>query len=65
MKKFLLYTGVVLCLFGLFPFFKYVFDFDILSSYGQGYIFGKVLLIGIGIIMILYGSNALKFSKQN
>jgi hypothetical protein len=63
MKKFLLYLGIVLCLFGLFPFFKYIFDFNLLSSYGRGYILGKVLIITLGVTMVLYGSGVLKRSE--
>jgi hypothetical protein len=63
MKKFWLYLGIIICLFGLFPFLRYIFDFQVLSNYGKGFILGKVLIIVIGLSMIFIGSGVLKRTK--
>jgi len=53
MKKVLLYAGIIVCLVGLIPLVRYVFDYSQLSNYGKGYIWGKLLIIIIGMIMVL------------
>lgn len=55
MKKVLIALGIILCLTGLFPVLQYMFDFNILSSYGKGFILGKALLIFIGLSCIIIG----------
>ncbi len=44
--------GVTMCLIGIFPLFQYIFDYIELSDYGKGFIWGKVVLILIGIFLI-------------
>ena len=53
MKKVLLYVGVIVCLIGIFPLFQYIFDYAKLSDYGKGFIWGKVVIILIGLSLIL------------
>lgn len=55
MKRVLFYTGIVLCVLGLFPLLQYLFDYGKLSDYGKGFVWGKVLLIFLGGAMIFFG----------
>lgn len=52
MKKFLLIIGIAFLIFGLYPFVKYISDFQILSSYGKGFVIGKVLILVLGCSLI-------------
>lgn len=54
MRKVLLAIGIILCLIGVFPLFQYIFDYTELSDYGKGFVWGKavILLIGISLIVI-------------
>jgi len=52
MKKVLLYAGIVLCLIGIFPLIQYLLDYKQLSDYGKGFIWGKGLIILVGICLI-------------
>jgi len=51
-KKLLLISGIIVRLFALYPLFKYIFDYQQLSEYGQGYIWGKVFLLLFGLVLI-------------
>ncbi len=51
-KKLLLILGIIVCLFALVPLVQYVFDYQQLSEYGQGFIWGKVLLLVLGGLLI-------------
>ena len=62
MKKILLLTGVIVCLIGLLPFLRYIFDYAVLSDYGKGFIWGKLLILFIGISLIFISRNKRKAS---
>ena len=53
MQKALLYIGIVLCLIGIFPFLQYLLDYKQLSDYGKGFIWGKALIVFVGIFLII------------
>lgn len=55
MKKVLLYVGIIICLLGLVPLVEYLFDYNKLSDYGKGFIWGKGLMILIGICLVVIG----------
>jgi hypothetical protein len=55
MKKILVVTGILISLFGFFPLMRYVFDYNLLSAYGKGFIFGKSVLILVGISLVIIG----------
>ncbi|MEM6764232.1 MAG: hypothetical protein AAF655_04895 [Bacteroidota bacterium] len=55
MKKILFYLGLFLTLISLFSVLQYVFDYEILSAYGKGYLWGKLLLLVLGIVLIYFG----------
>ncbi|EOZ98127.1 hypothetical protein A33Q_1489 [Indibacter alkaliphilus LW1] len=48
MRNFILIVSLFLLAIGLFNFFKYVSDFNELSSYGKGYLAGSLIFILIG-----------------
>jgi multisubunit Na+/H+ antiporter MnhG subunit len=52
LKKLLLILGVIACLLALFPLLKFIFDYGLLTEYGKGFIWGKVLLLLFGIFLI-------------
>jgi len=62
MKKVALIIGIVLSLIGLFQGGRYFFDYNILTQYGKGYVWGSVLLLLIGILLIYFGLKKKKTS---
>jgi len=54
MRKLLLILGIALLIFGLYPFVKYIADFDILSSYGKGFVMGKILIFLLGGFLMFF-----------
>ncbi|MFT6814617.1 MAG: hypothetical protein ACJAZ3_000508 [Sphingobacteriales bacterium] len=61
MKKILLFLGILFCLISLFPFIKYLLDYSELSTYGKGFIWGKALILTIGISLVIL---SLKIKKN-
>lgn len=55
MKKVLLFVGVILVLLGVFQGGRYIFDYELLSSYGKGYVIGSGLLFLLGVLLIYFG----------
>lgn len=55
MKYILLGLGLLLILLALVSLGQYVFDYGDLSSYGKGFIWGKVLILSLGIILTYLG----------
>ncbi|MBW3469482.1 hypothetical protein [Arthrospiribacter ruber] len=43
--------ALLVLVIGLFNFFKYVSDFELLSDYGKGYLSGSVIFILLGGIL--------------
>ncbi|NND06484.1 MAG: hypothetical protein HKN87_08890 [Saprospiraceae bacterium] len=54
MRKMLLILGIMLCLIGTYSLVEYTFDYGELTDYGRGFIWGKALVILIGISLILF-----------
>jgi multisubunit Na+/H+ antiporter MnhG subunit len=52
MKKVLLFFGVIMCLMGIFPLIQYSLDYTKLSDYGKGFVWGKVVILLVGISLI-------------
>ncbi len=52
MKKIGLIIGVFLLILGLYQGGKYVVDYSFLSSYGKGFVWGSLLLIIVGSILV-------------
>ena len=56
MTNVVLFTvGILFVLLALLQGWRYVSDYEVLSSYGKGYIWGNVLLLVVGILLILAG----------
>jgi len=49
MKKVLFYLGILLCILGFFPLLQYALDYNSISDYGKGYVWGKVVILSIGV----------------
>ena len=52
MKKLLLILGIILVLASLFSIGQYIGDYEVLSEYGKGFIWGKILLLAAGATLI-------------
>lgn len=55
MRKIALITGIILSLTGFFQGFRYFFDYNILTQYGKGYVWGSILFLIIGFVLIYFG----------
>ena len=55
MKKIGLITGIILTLMGLFQGARYLFYYNDLTAYGKGFVWGSVLLILVGVLLIFFG----------
>lgn len=55
MKKALVIIGVIFCLMGLFQGYKYILDYNLLTEYGKGYVWGASILFVIGVFLIVLG----------
>jgi len=63
MKKTALIFGTILTLIGFFQFIRYLTDYNILTSYGKGYVWGSAILLIFGIGLLLVG--LIKSKKRN
>ncbi len=63
MKKIALITGIILSLVGFLQGFRYFSDYNILTQYGKGYVWGSVFLLLIGLGLIYFGIR--KKKKKN
>ena len=55
MKKLLLVLGIIVVIASLIRIGQYVADYQILSDYGKGYIWGHVLTLAVGALLIFFG----------
>ncbi len=55
MKKVLLIIGIVLSGVSLYQVSQYILNYNMLSEYGKGYVWGSIILFLIGVILILLG----------
>ena len=65
MKKVALIIGVVLSLIGFFQGFRYFFDYNTLTHYGKGYVWGSIFLLIIGLVLIYFGFKRRKPAHNN
>lgn len=63
MKKTALIFGTILTLIGFFQFIRYLTDYNILTSYGKGYVWGSAILLIFGIGLLSVG--LIKSKKRN
>lgn len=55
MKKIALILGIMLTLLGVFQGFRYLFDYNTLTQYGKGYVWGSMFLLITGLVLISFG----------
>jgi len=54
MKYFLIIIGSLFCLASLSRISLYIIDYNQLTNYGKGYIWGNILLLILGALMLFY-----------
>jgi len=64
MKKWIVAIGTLFLLLGILQFFKYFSNYNILTQYGKGYVWGSGILIIIGIILIIAGTKKKVIEKS-
>ncbi len=64
MKKWIVAIGTLFLLLGILQFFKYFSNYNILTQYGKGYVWGSGILIIIGIILIIVGTKKKVIEKS-
>ena len=52
MKKVLLIAGIIILALGVIPLMQYALDYNDLSNYGKGYVWGKIFIILLGTFLI-------------
>lgn len=62
MKKVALVIGIILSLIGFFQGFRYFFDYNTLTQYGKGYVWGSIFLLTTGSVLIYFGLKKKKTS---
>jgi len=55
MKKVTLILGIILSLIGFFQGIRYIFEYNTLMQYERGIVWGSIILLAIGLIMIYFG----------
>ena len=62
MSKWIAAFGAIFVLLGLFQMVKYLSDYNVLSQYGKGYMWGSGFLIVLGAALIFGGLKKKKTS---
>jgi len=65
MKKFSLITGLFLSVVGFFQCYKYLFVYETLTQYGKGYVWGSILLLIMGFLLIYLGAKKRKTAHNS
>jgi len=55
MKKIMLIVGCLLILLASYQGGRYIFDYNILSEYGKGFIWGNIIILLTGISLVYLG----------
>ncbi|PKL85927.1 MAG: hypothetical protein CVV22_05185 [Ignavibacteriae bacterium HGW-Ignavibacteriae-1] len=62
MKKVILTIGIILFIIGMFQGSRYFLDYNVLSHYGKGYVWGSAIILLLGIAFIIIGLKKKKIS---
>jgi len=62
MKKLILIIGIILSLLSFIRGGKYFLDYQDLSAYGKGYIWGNIILLVFSLLLIYWGVRKKKTS---
>ncbi|MCL2038878.1 MAG: hypothetical protein FWG85_00435 [Bacteroidetes bacterium] len=55
MKIILIVIGCILVLYYSISVVQYIWDYSILTEYGKGYVWGKLILLFLGIVITIVG----------
>jgi len=55
MRKVIIIFGAIITVIGIYQVSKYLFDYNMLTQYGKGYVWGSIFLIMIGVIFLIIG----------
>lgn len=55
MKKLILVLGIIFIIASLIRIGQYISDYQILSDYGKGFIWGNIITLALGGLMVFYG----------
>ncbi len=64
MKKIVLIIGIILSSIGIFQGGRYFLDYNSLSQYGKGFVWGSLIILLIGILFIYFGLRKKKTNRQ-
>lgn len=64
MKKLFLVLGFILTLLGALQTGRYFLDYQVLTEYGKGYVWGSGIMLVLGLIFLYFGLKASHKSKQ-
>lgn len=60
MRIYILILGFLILILGLFQGSKYLTDYEVLTTYGKGYVWGSVILVMLGSGIIIYAWKRMK-----
>jgi uncharacterized membrane protein YraQ (UPF0718 family) len=63
MKRILLIAGLILMGLAIASLVTYLFDYEKLSNYGKGYVWGKIIILILGGFLIFLSRKPLRKSK--
>jgi len=65
MKTILIIAGGIIVFLSVVPIIQFVFDYNELSEYGKGYIWGNILLFLLGCVLLFVGIKKKRKSKPD
>ncbi len=65
MKRWIIIIGILITLLGLYQGSKYLTDYNDLTNYGKGYVWGSIFIIILGSSIIIYGVRKKKITIED